>query len=258
VPATALIGQSKMILRRIVHAIRKQDWSTIVVEILIVVIGILIGLQVDGWNERRETRRLYQTALNAFLVESTANRMLLDERIQQMEQRIPVLEKALRHLVRCEPAPGIDATLDAVVDMSYRSIRPDQAFVAYEAVATSTRFQEVMSERFRLRLNSYYSHFLKRHEWLVRNAATIDPATRFEESKSVAVIETDDDSSVYRQFRWQVDAPFASVCADREFIRDAVSLHSIHAVNLRLSREMQRERDLFDVELRGEIDRFGR
>jgi hypothetical protein len=247
-----------MILRRLVHAMRKQDWSTIVVEILIVVIGILIGLQVDGWNERRETRQLYRTALNAFLVESTSNRTLLDAKIEQIEKRIPVLETAIRHLVRCESAPGIDATLNRVIDMSYLSIRPLQSFVAYEAVATNTRFQEVMSEKFRLELNSYYSHFLKRHEWLVRNAATIDPATLFEESKVVAVIETDDDSSVAKQFRWQVDAPFASVCTDRKFVRDAVSQHAIHAMNLRLSREMQGKRDLFDVELRDEIDRVGR
>lgn len=247
-----------MILRRIAHAIRRQDWSTIVVEILIVVIGILIGLQVDGWNERRETRQLYRAALNAFLVESTSNRTLLDGKNEQIERRIPVLETAIRHLVRCESAPGIDATLDSVVDMSYSSIRPNQVFVAYEAVASNTRFQEVMSEKFRLELNSYYSHFLKRHEWLVRNAATIDPATLFEDSQVVAVVETDDDSSVYRQFRFQVDAPFASVCTDREFVRDAVSMHSIHAVNLRLSKEMQGKRDLFDVELRNEIDRVSR
>jgi hypothetical protein len=228
------------------------------VEILIVVIGILIGLQVDGWNERRETRRLYQTALNAFLVESTSNRTLLDARIQRIEERIPVLESAIRHLVRCESAAGINAALNSVVDMSYVSIRPNQAFVAYEAVASGTRFQEVMSERFRLQLNSYYSQFLKQHEWLVRNASTVDPATLFEDSKVVTVVETDDESSVYRQFRFQVDAPFSSVCTDREFIRDAVSMHSIHAVNLRLSREMQQRRDAFDKELQREIDRTAR
>lgn len=243
-----------MVLRRFVAAIRRQDWSTIAVEILIVVIGILIGLQVNGWNERRETRRLYQAALNAFLVESTSNRSLLDARIQQIEQRIPVLESAIRHLVRCESAVGIDATLNSIVDMSYVSISPYQVFVAYEAVVGNTRFQEVMSEGFRLQLNSYYSHFLKRHEWMVRNASTVDPATLFEDSKVVAVVETDDDSSVYRQFRFQVDAPFSSVCTDREFIRDAVSMHSIHSVNLSLSREMQERRDAFDKELRREID----
>lgn len=228
----------------------------IVVEILIVVVGIFIGLQVDGWNERREARQLYLAALNAFVVESTSNRELLDARIESIEQRMPVLQTAIRHLVRCESAPGIDAILDQVVDMSYVSISPRQSFVAYEAVATNTRFQELISENFRLRLNAYYSDFLKTHEWMVRNAATIDPASRFEESTVVRVVDTGDESSVYRQFRWQVDAPFESTCTDRRFVRDAVSMHSIHTVNLGMSRAMQGKRDAFDVALRDEIGRI--
>ena len=42
-----------MILRRLAKAIREQNWFTVVLEILIVVVGIFIGLQVDGWNQAR-------------------------------------------------------------------------------------------------------------------------------------------------------------------------------------------------------------
>ena len=43
-----------MILRRLTTAFRKQDWFTVIVEIMIVVLGVFIGLQVNNWNERRE------------------------------------------------------------------------------------------------------------------------------------------------------------------------------------------------------------
>ncbi len=43
-----------MILRRLADAMREQNWFTVALEILIVVIGILIGLQVDGWYEQRD------------------------------------------------------------------------------------------------------------------------------------------------------------------------------------------------------------
>lgn len=52
-----------MILRRLAEGIRQQDWFTFVVELLIVVVGIIIGLQVDDWNEMRKDRleeRAYQ------------------------------------------------------------------------------------------------------------------------------------------------------------------------------------------------------
>ncbi|MDT8442537.1 MAG: DUF6090 family protein, partial [Desulfuromonadales bacterium] len=47
-----------MILRRIAAAFRRQDWSTVGVEIIIVVLGVFIGLQVNNWNESRRDRQL--------------------------------------------------------------------------------------------------------------------------------------------------------------------------------------------------------
>ena len=40
-----------MILRRLAEGIREQNWFTVVLEVLIVVVGIFIGLQVDDRNK---------------------------------------------------------------------------------------------------------------------------------------------------------------------------------------------------------------
>jgi hypothetical protein len=45
-----------MILRRFVDAFWQQSWFTVVLEVLIVVTGIFIGLQVDDWNNFRFAR----------------------------------------------------------------------------------------------------------------------------------------------------------------------------------------------------------
>lgn len=45
-----------MILRRLSEAIRKQDWFVVAIEVLVVVVGIFIGLQVDDWNQSRRDR----------------------------------------------------------------------------------------------------------------------------------------------------------------------------------------------------------
>jgi len=42
-----------MILRRIAAAVRRQDWFTVGVEIMIVVLGVFIGIQVANWNDAR-------------------------------------------------------------------------------------------------------------------------------------------------------------------------------------------------------------
>lgn len=42
-----------MILRRLTDSFRKQDWFTVAVETLIVVLGVFLGLQVNNWNAAR-------------------------------------------------------------------------------------------------------------------------------------------------------------------------------------------------------------
>ncbi|MGB3626890.1 MAG: hypothetical protein WA989_13735, partial [Henriciella sp.] len=44
-----------MILRRLATSIRKQDWFTVLIETLIVVLGVYLGIQLGNWNEDRET-----------------------------------------------------------------------------------------------------------------------------------------------------------------------------------------------------------
>lgn len=60
-----------MILRRLTDAIRKQDWFQVTVEILIVVIGIFLGLQVTEWNEGRVERTQEVNYLQRLLIETT-------------------------------------------------------------------------------------------------------------------------------------------------------------------------------------------
>lgn len=43
-----------MLLHRFVRGLRERDWGAVAVEILIVVIGVIIALQVSNWNDSRK------------------------------------------------------------------------------------------------------------------------------------------------------------------------------------------------------------
>lgn len=45
-----------MILRRFATAIRNQDWFTVFVEFSLIVVGLLVALQIDNWNQLRKDR----------------------------------------------------------------------------------------------------------------------------------------------------------------------------------------------------------
>jgi hypothetical protein len=41
--------------RRIIANFRRQDWTAVAVELVVVVLGVFIGVQASNWNEQRET-----------------------------------------------------------------------------------------------------------------------------------------------------------------------------------------------------------
>ena len=45
-----------MILRRVIAHFRKQEWTAIAIDFLIVVIGVFVGIQVANWNDVRADR----------------------------------------------------------------------------------------------------------------------------------------------------------------------------------------------------------
>ena len=47
-----------MILRRLAEAIAKQNWFTVMLEVLIVVVGIFTGLQADDWTQEENAREM--------------------------------------------------------------------------------------------------------------------------------------------------------------------------------------------------------
>jgi hypothetical protein len=88
-----------MILRKLADAIREQHWFTVILEILIVVVGIFIGLQVDGWNEGRKNQQdievqLLRIADDAAVLLAETDRLIVnfDNRIARAQIALEVLD----------------------------------------------------------------------------------------------------------------------------------------------------------------------
>ena len=76
-----------MILRKLAAAIEEQNWFTVVLEILIVVVGIFIGLQVDGWNEARKDKAKEGIYLERLSRDIVRDSELLSRSIQSADER---------------------------------------------------------------------------------------------------------------------------------------------------------------------------
>jgi hypothetical protein len=95
--ALSLEENTLMILHRLTKSIREQDWFTVLIEVLIVVVGIIVGLQVNNWNEHRKSVEWEQRFLADLSTEFRSNR------------------EQLRQVLKLQSARG--AALDEIVDL---------------------------------------------------------------------------------------------------------------------------------------------
>jgi len=124
-----------MILRRLADAIREQSWFTVVLEVLIVVVGILIGLQLDGWNEQRKDRLLEQRYLERIYDELALDIRQFETGTKLAESRRAMGERLLDALedssvVREDPAAFVISIeqagytfLPAINDSTFEELR---------------------------------------------------------------------------------------------------------------------------------------
>lgn len=77
-----------MSLRSLALRLRQQDWTAVTIEILIVIVGVFIGLQVSNWNEARkenERGREYLLRLHDELLQDAETLTLISKFWAQVE-----------------------------------------------------------------------------------------------------------------------------------------------------------------------------
>ena len=101
-----------MIHRRISTALRKQDWLTVVIETLMVILGVYLGLVLNDMREKRHTAQAAQESLLLLLddLEGDIARIELVKSRQQV--RIDAFTKAISELA--SETPAYDLVLQAL------------------------------------------------------------------------------------------------------------------------------------------------
>ena len=139
--------------------IRRHDWFAVFVELLVVIVGILLALQVGQWAQGREERRLERVYLQRLKEDLTIERSEMDAAEHFANARI----EAARLLGRLTEEPSLAAEQPArmpwaVETASWRSFPKINAYVYHELQSTG-RFALIRSEKLRRKLAEHYAAF---------------------------------------------------------------------------------------------------
>lgn len=111
-----------MLLRRVINHFRKQEWTAIAIDFVIVVLGVFVGLQVSNWNADRASRS-HEAGILAGIREDLANdEWQLAEGISSADQNTQAANYAL-HAAGRQVAGGVN----------FVAMSPDEAGADYAA-----------------------------------------------------------------------------------------------------------------------------
>jgi hypothetical protein len=121
------------IQHRIAQSIRRHDWFTAVVEVMIVVLGVFIGLQVNNWNQSRGERAREAVHL-ANLAEDVRNDIAdIDEINRVSGLRMSAMGYLLEEAVGRPLPPGFDSARGRITiepSARYREDDPNSIGIA--------------------------------------------------------------------------------------------------------------------------------
>jgi hypothetical protein len=84
-----------MILRRIAHHLQQQQWTAVVIELAIVVLGVFLGFQVSDWANERANRSAEVRHLEEIAEDLRADADAFDEISRSAEMRISGIDYLL-------------------------------------------------------------------------------------------------------------------------------------------------------------------
>jgi hypothetical protein len=143
-----------MVIRRIREHVAAHNWFAVFVDLIIVIIGVVIGLQVSNWNAARIERREVSAYRAQIIDDLTANEQELAERAHYYRQ---VRAHALAAM---EALDGHTPLGEAFLVNSYQAtqvspIRMERS--AYDEMIASGMAKSFGDPAVRRRLSSYYA-----------------------------------------------------------------------------------------------------
>ena len=155
-----------MILGRLATGLKKRDWGTAILEVLIVVVGIFIGLQVDDWNQARQDRSDIAIYLNRIHDDLSTDAEFFTFLAGEARDKREALEK-LKRIIGEDGPPDEDP--DSIFGLLEDSSSlgwefPEVQTVTFFDLQSSGKLALIKDAELRTQLSFYYQESLHRSD----------------------------------------------------------------------------------------------
>ncbi|MEM7278105.1 MAG: hypothetical protein AAF385_08270 [Pseudomonadota bacterium] len=242
-----------MLLRRVTEHIKKQNWFAVWIDLIIVVVGVFIGIQVANWNEARTNKAGLQASLERLDKEVLLNIEMIDSVLVLFDEGRPDLDQGRAALNDCAYSPEGQAALERLLFYLVEDVQPNFVSVALDQLASQVRYQDLLSAQFQQDFGLYAGRLKEEHEQLTSHYKQMWSHHINYHPDVSAYFGKDSDG--YEDWGFKLDKPFADICTDASFRNRFInSIGFYTSINNRLA-EFKVEAEQFRDALEQELDR---
>ena len=204
-----------MLLRRITQHVNAQNWFAVVIDLVIVVVGVVIGIEVANWNDVQNNKVGLTTSLERLDKEIAQNISIIEDVLVVFEDGRDDLNKGREALNDCAFSSDGEAALERLLFDFVEDVQPNFASVALDQLSSQARYQDLLSPKFQEDFGFYAARLTEEHEQLTSHYENMwTYHVNYHPSVSAFFGSDSDD---YSDWGFTLDKPFAEICVDASF-----------------------------------------
>lgn len=205
-----------MIIRRLAKAIQEQNWFTVTLEVLIVVIGIFLGLQVNDWNQDRKDRTeevLYIERLIEDMEASITETNRHNSFQTRSAKRGAIILSALK---ACEIKPEYEDDVASGFYHLGKVLPVDLARTTIDELRASAKFRIIQNSELRQALSHLVLKYENHRSFINDVTGRLAPAINYVDSQ-IAIIVKGPIGGIAELELDNIEMNFEALCKDRRF-----------------------------------------
>lgn len=208
-----------MILRRLMRHMKEQNWFAVGLDLIVVVVGIFLGMQVNNWNEAHKERLQEKEYLVRLLEDAQFNKNHLTKMSEMHRSVQQNSSNIARYITRHEPDQALHESL--AKGGLRAGLFPDSSVQTgtYDEIISSGNISLLRDSRLKGLLRRFAAE-QKRTEGQLEYSRTIFMANRKQLDRSGKTINTDG--------QWHRVYNFTPLIGDQPFLEAVGDIHRRH------------------------------
>ena len=147
-----------MILRRLAGHLRRGNWSTLILELLVVVVGLFLAFQLDRWYESQRSKSDLQAHLVSLTEDFTENETRLTSAISEGKQEMEAAI-TLRAEIRKDTPDLSVAELNQLISQTSSLPTFNAVDLAYRNIISDGTLADLPSSELKKELAEFYAAY---------------------------------------------------------------------------------------------------